>query len=274
MRRLRGLIDRSCRSCRRVAVSLVYATVDEGLKEPVVPHTIGTRPRGETGDVTREHLLGPLPVRRPPGPWVVRCLDIDVARCSFGQVTRSRQQFNVNLDPGLVRRVKHHAIDVQQSVSELVGHVLERHLGQETAMPDDPSLTDTSSVPDGAGTGEGLFLQPMVHVEHMGAAVGFYEALGATVLHGSRDGDFVMLRIGGAQLGLLAHPPNPEQHEGLVELNFETSGSLEGLEQRLRESGVDVTQSATDEAFGAQLQVAAPDGLLVKINQLDPGLYT
>jgi len=25
-----------------------------------------------------------------------------------------------------VRRVKHHAIDVQQSVSELVGHVLER----------------------------------------------------------------------------------------------------------------------------------------------------
>ncbi len=113
-------------------------------------------------------------------------------------------------------------------------------------------------MPDGAGTGEGLFLQPMVHVEQMGAAVGFCEALGATVLHGSRDGDFVMLRIGGAQLGLLAHPPNPEQHEGLVELNFETTEPLEGLEQRLRESGVDVTQSATDEAFGASCRWPPP----------------
>ena len=42
----------------------------------------------------------------------------------------------------------------------------------------------------------GLHLQPMVHVQQMEPAVAFYEALGATVLHGSRDGDFVMLRIG------------------------------------------------------------------------------
>ena len=66
----------------------------------------------------------------------------------------------------------------------------------------------------------GLHLQPMVHVQQMEPAVAFYEALGATVLHGSRDGDFVMLRIGDSQLGLLAHPPNPEQNEGAVELNF------------------------------------------------------
>lgn len=127
-------------------------------------------------------------------------------------------------------------------------------------------------MPDGAGTGEGLFLQPMVHVEQMGAAVGFCEALGATVLHGSRDGDFVMLRIGGAQLGLLAHPPNPEQHEGLVELNFETTerGSrAAAARERGRRHPIRYRRGVR-----GQLQVAAPGGLLVKINQLDPGLYT
>ena len=125
----------------------------------------------------------------------------------------SRQQFNVNLDPELVRRVKHQAIDDQLSVSEWVGRVLDHDLSMDDPM--------TQPAPPA-----GLFLQPMVHVQHMSASVSFYEALGAEVLHRSRDGDFVMLKVGGAQLGLLAHPPNPEQHEGLVELNFETTASL------------------------------------------------
>lgn len=63
---------------------------------------------------------------------------------------------------------------------------------------------------------EGLRLQPMVHVEDMAASAAFYEALGAQVVHGSRDGDWVLLRLGGAEIGLLAHPPNPEQGEGTV----------------------------------------------------------
>ena len=119
-----------------------------------------------------------------------------------------------------------------------------------------------------------LSLQPMVHVQQMRAAVSFYEALGAEVLHGSRDGDFVMLRVGGGQLGLLAHPPNPDQNEGLVELNFETTASLTELEAHLRESGTDIAQTTTDEGFGRQLQLRTPDGLLVKINELDQALYT
>lgn len=194
-----------------------------------------------------------------------------------------RQQFNVNLDPDLVRRIKHHAIDAQQSVSELVGHVLAHHLAQEAAMPDPTPVTATSSPPPGptarpiGGAPEpagGLWLQPMVHVERMDTAVAFYEALGGSVLHGSRDGDFVMLRIGGAQLGLLAHQPNPEQNEGLVELNFETTEPLDALEQRLRDTQVTIAQPGTDEAFGAQLQLRTPDGPLVKINQLNQELYT
>ena len=174
----------------------------------------------------------------------------------------AHQQINVNLDPDLVRQVKHHAIDTQQSVSELVAQALHQHLTQE------PSMADTSPAD------VVLSLQPMVHVQQMAPAIAFYEALGGSVLHGSRDGDFVMMRIGNCQLGLLAHPPSPQQNQGLVELNFETTQGLEVLEQRLREVGVTIAQPATDEAFGAQLQVRTPDGLLVKINHLDQDLYT
>lgn len=120
----------------------------------------------------------------------------------------------------------------------------------------------------------GLTLQPMVHVEDMAASVAFYEALGARVLHGSRDGDFVMLQVGSGELGLLAHPPNPEQNEGTVELNFVTDEDLHEVEERLRSAGVTIEAPATAQGFGAQLQVAAPDGLLVKINRIEPERYT
>ncbi len=85
---------------------------------------------------------------------------------------------------------------------------------------------------------------------------------------------FVMMQVGRARLGLLAHPPNPEQDEGTVELNFETSEPLDLVEQRLRAAEVTVVQPVTDEGFGRQLQVAAPGGLLIKINELDGDLYT
>ena len=127
---------------------------------------------------------------------------------------------------------------------------------------------------ESSATSAHLALQPMVHVEDMPATVAFYEALGASIVHGSRDGDFVMLRIGAAQLSLLAHPPNPEQNEGTVELNFETHDDLRDLEARLTASGIRVVQPTRDEMFGRQLQVATPDGLLIKINELRPEQYT
>ena len=174
----------------------------------------------------------------------------------------TRQQFNVNLDPELVRRIKHHAVDVQLTLSDLVARVLHDHLDKESAMTDQPPADPAVS------------LQPMIHVADMAAAVGFYEALGARVEHGSRDGDFVMLRIGPGRFSLLAHPPNPEQNEGQVELNFETTEELQTVEARLRAANVTIAQPTTDEGFGRQLQISAPDGLLIKINQLEQDLYT
>ena len=175
-----------------------------------------------------------------------------------------RQQFNVTLPAELVRRVKHHAVDVQLSLSDLVALVLDQHLAG-------PPLEQATEVVGGEGP---VRLQPMVHVADMPASVTFYEALGAHVVHGSRDGDWVLLRLGGTEIGLLAHPPNPEQGEGAVELNLVSTRPLEELEERLRASGVEVVRPTADEAFGRQLQLAAPGGMLVKVNELEPELFT
>ena len=118
-----------------------------------------------------------------------------------------------------------------------------------------------------------LKLQPMIHVKDMAASIKFYEALGGDLVTQSRDGDWAQLALGGAEIGLLAHPANPEQHEGLVELNFESDEPLGALQERLKAAGVKIALGAADEAFGAQLQIESPDGMLVKINHLDPAAF-
>jgi len=167
-----------------------------------------------------------------------------------------KQQFNVTLPPDLIRAAKHQAIDDQHSLSEWLEKVLTTHLSKGTSMNSQSAVT----------------VQPMVHVEDMPASVAFYEALGATIVNGSRDGDFVLLAMGETQLSLLAHPVNPDQGEGDVELNFEAA-NLDALEETVSKAGVEVVSPVTDEGFGRQLQLRAPGGLLIKINELDPELY-
>lgn len=182
----------------------------------------------------------------------------------------TKQQFNTYLPSDLVRRLKHHSIDAQLSLSDIMEKIVRTYLAaQEMTMNKDTPSHERQPASDEAG----IKLQPMVHVEDMGRALDFYTALGAKILHGSRDGDFALIRFQGAELSLLAHPPNPEQDEGRVELNFESTQPLEEVEARLRKAGVTITRPTSDEGFGKQLQVKSPDGLLIKINQLEPDLY-
>jgi catechol 2,3-dioxygenase-like lactoylglutathione lyase family enzyme len=115
-------------------------------------------------------------------------------------------------------------------------------------------------------------LQPMVHVDDMPAAVEFYERLGAEVVHGGPGDDWVLLQLGTTQIGLLAHPPRTDDGESTVELNFAAATPLDDLERRLRGAGVPIAAFENHPDFGDQLQVRSPDGLLIKINQLEPDI--
>lgn len=169
-----------------------------------------------------------------------------------------KQQFNVNLDAALVRRVKHRSIDEQLSLSDLVAGVLEAYLEGSAAMKMNES--------------DGIVLQPMVHVKDMASVIALLEALGGKLVGNSRDGDWARVRVGGAEVGLLAHPANPDQGEGDVELNFLSRSSLEGVAERAKRAGVEIASPVSDEGFGRQLQLRTADGLLVKINEIDPEL--
>ena len=82
------------------------------------------------------------------------------------------------------------------------------------------------------------------------------------------------MNLNGGEISLLAHPPNPEQNEGTVELNFQADPPLEDLERAFQDAGITVVRPTSDEGFGRQLQISSPDGLLIKINELEPDLYS
>jgi catechol 2,3-dioxygenase-like lactoylglutathione lyase family enzyme len=114
--------------------------------------------------------------------------------------------------------------------------------------------------------------QPMVHVPDMGEALAFYEALGGRLLFGSRDGDWALLDFGGAKVALLAHPPGDGRRE-TVELQFACEGALEEVEARVAAVRPEfVAQGVSDEAFGRMLKLHTPDGLLVKVVEVERDL--
>ncbi|RSM56655.1 hypothetical protein DMB66_33725 [Actinoplanes sp. ATCC 53533] len=118
----------------------------------------------------------------------------------------------------------------------------------------------------------GLQLQPMVHVDDMASAVDFYEKLGGEVNHGDRDGDWVLMQVGTAQIGLVTRPPDASRGESTVELNFTATMPLARLERMLRERGVTVVEVATDRDLGTRLHVETPEGMPIKIHQVEPDL--
>jgi predicted enzyme related to lactoylglutathione lyase len=118
----------------------------------------------------------------------------------------------------------------------------------------------------------GLQLQPMVHVADMATAVAFYESLGGEINHGDRTGEWVLMQVGTAQIGLVTRPPDASRGESTVELNFAATMPLDRLAQMLHERGVAVIAMATDPDLGVQLHVETPDGMPIRIHQVEPEL--
>ena len=117
-----------------------------------------------------------------------------------------------------------------------------------------------------------LAIQPMLHVESMGDSLTFFERLGAQVLFGSRDGDYALVQFGATKMGLLAHPPSPDNPEPL-ELHFESATPLEQIEEHLQATAPEMIHRGTgDEAFGKMLKLRTPDGLVVKLLELERDL--
>ena len=118
----------------------------------------------------------------------------------------------------------------------------------------------------------GLAVQPMAHVADLGAAIDFYAAIGGRTVFGSRDGDWALLAFGETMLSLLARPPSATNPEP-VELQFTTSTSLDTIAEHLAATApAMIERGVGDEAFGRMLQLRTPDGLVVKLLELERDL--
>jgi hypothetical protein len=120
----------------------------------------------------------------------------------------------------------------------------------------------------GWGRAPGLQFRPMVHVRDMATSVAFYELLGAEIIHGDPAADHVLLQLGTVQLGLVTD--KAAAAAGAVELNFSAAMPLDQLEHRLRNRRVTIAKGMHSTRFGPQVHVRTPDGLVIKIGQLEP----
>lgn len=118
----------------------------------------------------------------------------------------------------------------------------------------------------------GLQVQPMVHVADLAASLDIYRALGGELVFGSRDGDWALIRFSGTFLSLLAHPPSNE-NPAPVELQFVSAQPLDLVEAHLQAThpGL-IERGVADEGFGRMLKLRTPDGLQIKLLELQRDL--
>lgn len=118
-------------------------------------------------------------------------------------------------------------------------------------------------------------VRPIHFVPDVAEATRFYQALGLKPEVRSRSGHWIELTAAGGELGLhdAAIAADGEGREGMA-LNFVADEPLEAIEQRLRTAGFPPVGTIVVHVWGRALQVRAPDGTVVQIDERDRELYT
>ena len=173
-----------------------------------------------------------------------------------------KQQFNIYLQPELIREVKHAAVDVGGSLSEYVAEALVAYMRKQE---------------DGAPTAfqRTVRLTPMtiVYVQDVTQALPFYQALGFEIALRERTGDWVQLRMGDAVLGLHKGSAPSQRVKGGIEFSLIVHERLETVLERLHTAGFPVSHPIIDESFGRSVQLEAPEGLLIQADEQEIDLY-
>lgn len=173
-----------------------------------------------------------------------------------------KQQFNIYLQPELIREVKHASVDAGGSLSDYVAEALAAYMHNQPAGA------------QGASKGTAR-LTPMtiLYVRDVAQALPFYQALGFETALRERTGDWVQLRMGDAILGLHKGEQPSGRVKGGIEFSLIVHERLEKLLERLSTAGFPPTHPIIDESFGRSVQLEAPEGLLIQVDELEIDLY-
>jgi hypothetical protein len=182
-----------------------------------------------------------------------------------------KQQFNIYLSPDLIRAVKHAAVDVGGSLSDFVAEALERHVRKPQGAGEELPHSATTSA---EAVTPKLILMTLVYVRSIDAVLPFYEALGFQMAVRDRAGEWVELHLGSAILMLHRSEHPSSEAPRSIELSFVSAEPLEEVLARLTAAGVPSDHPIIDESFGRYVQLQAPDGLVLQINEHDRTLYT
>ena len=174
-----------------------------------------------------------------------------------------KQQFNIYLPPELIREVKHASVDTGGSLSDFVAEALEAYLLAQQAKEQEEAARRTGR----------LTPLTILYVRDVAQALPFYQALGFEIALRERTGDYVQLRIGDAILGLHKANVSSSRKIGGIHFSLITHEKLENLLERLNAAGFSTSHPIIDESFGRSVQLEAPEGLLIQVNQDEIDLY-